>query len=182
MFAGPKRNPRDTSGCSQNSFPKSQNRGDRRESKSRHPFFRSLLGLSKGATPKLMITYGLMMAAYIAYLFVWYPRRMRRRLIRCWETYDLEIGHDYLLRRQADIPDLRLQFDEVQVLLYVVMIWATSPAVVIPLSLVMGSVIVSVFFWIRRNPYFSTNQSEWLDLLVVLLIVHSEIIGRGGRY
>ena len=119
--------------------------------------------------------------------------------MKYWDTYDLEIGSDYLLRRQADRPDLRLQFDEVQavehfqgrylrvigktksrviaipegidrfdqvletvsslrpvrvrtieqwqqyrafmaagLLLYVVMIWATSPAVVIPLSLVMG--------------------------------------------
>lgn len=72
------------------------------------------LGLSKGATPKPMIIYGFLMAAYIAYLVVWYPRRMRRRLIKCWETYDLEIGHDYLLRRQADVPDLHLQFDQVQ--------------------------------------------------------------------
>jgi hypothetical protein len=72
------------------------------------------LGIRQGATPKSMIPYGSIMAAYIAYLAVWSPRRVRRRLIRCWETYDLEIGHDYLLRRQADIPDLRLQFDEVQ--------------------------------------------------------------------
>src|SRR5579864_3706139 len=171
------------------------------------------LGRSKGATPKVMITYGLVMVAYVAYLVVWYPRRMRRRLIRCWETYELEIGSDYLLRRQAGIPDLRLQFDEVQVVeyvqgrylrvvgtnggrvisvpegidqfgevlktissicpvhirtieqwqkyrafmaaglfLFVIMLWATSPVVVIPLSLAMGSVIVWVFFWIRRNP------------------------------
>jgi len=54
----------------------------------------------------------LIMSGYIAYLVPWYPRRMRRRLVRCWETYDLEIGPDYLLRRQADIPDLRVQFDE----------------------------------------------------------------------
>jgi len=183
------------------------------------------LGLSKGATPKLMITYGLVMAASIAYLVVWYPRRMRRRLIKCWETYDLEIGHDYLLRRQADVPDLRLQFDEVQtvehvqgrylrvigkskgqviaipesidqfgdvlktissvcpvrlrtiqqwqkslaflaagLLLFVIMLWATSPVVVIPLSLVMGSVIVWVFFWIRRNPNIlgTTKRIAWI--------------------
>jgi len=61
-----------------------------------------------------MILYGLLMVAYVAYLAVWYPRRMRRRLFKCWETYDLEIGRDYLLRRQSEIPDLRLQFDEVQ--------------------------------------------------------------------
>jgi hypothetical protein len=164
------------------------------------------LGISKGATPKLMMRYGLIMAAYITYLVIWYPRRMRRRLIKCWETYELEIGHDYLLRRQADIPELRLQFDEVQavehvqgrylrvigkskgrviaipegidqfdnvlkaisslfpvrirtieqwqkyrsfmaagLLLFVIMLWATSPPVVIPLSLAMGSVIVWVF-------------------------------------
>ncbi len=73
-----------------------------------------VLGLSKGATPKLVIAYSLVMAAYMAYLAVWYPRRMMRRLVRCWETYELEIGHDYLLRRQANLPDLRMQFDEVQ--------------------------------------------------------------------
>ena len=72
------------------------------------------LGLSKKDTPKLMITYGVGDGRIHAYLVVWYPRRMRRRLIRCWETYDLEIGPDYLLRQQADIPDLRLQFDQVQ--------------------------------------------------------------------
>lgn len=72
------------------------------------------LGISKGATPKSMMIFGLMMAAYIACMVVWYPRWTRRRLIRCWETYELEIGHDYLLRRQADAPEIRLQFDEVQ--------------------------------------------------------------------
>jgi hypothetical protein len=72
------------------------------------------LGISKGATSRSMILYGFLMVASVAYLAVWYPRRMRRRLFKCWETYDLEIGGDYLLRRQSDIPDLRLQFDEVQ--------------------------------------------------------------------
>lgn len=170
------------------------------------------LGLSKGATPKLMITYGLLMVAYMAYLLVWYPRRMKRRLSRCWETYDLEIGPDYLMRRQADLPNLRLQFDEVQavervqgrylrvigkstghaiaipesidrfaeiwktissicpvrvrtieqwqkyrvfmaagLLLFVIMVWTTSPVIVIPLSLAMGLIVVWLFFWIRRN-------------------------------
>jgi hypothetical protein len=194
-----------------------------------------VLGLSKGATPKLMIIYGLMMAAYIGYLVVWHPRKIRRRLIRCWETYDLEIGHNYLLRRQADIPDLRMQFDEVQavehvpgrylrvigkskgqviaipegidqfgevlkaisavcpvrvrkieqwqkyrafmaagLLLFVIMLWATSPVVVIPLSLVMGSVIVWIFFWIRRNTNISGNSKRiawiyWLFFVACFL-------------
>ena len=184
------------------------------------------------------------MAAYIAYLAVWYPRRMRRRLIKCWETYDLEIGRDYLLRRQADIPDFRLQFDDVQavehvqgrylrvigktksraiaipegidhfdqvletvssiravrvrtieqwqkyrafmaagLLLYVILLWATSPVVVIPLSLAMGSVIVWVFFWIRRNPNISIKQQTIrVDLLAVFPNVRAETICRSGRY
>ena len=183
------------------------------------------LGIRQGATPKSMIPYGLMMIAYVVYLAVWYPRRVRRRLIKCWETYDLEIGRDYLLRKQADIPDLRLQFDEVQtvehvqgrylrvigktqsraiaipegidhfeqvletvsslrpvrvgtieqwqkyrafmaagLLLYVILLWATSPVVVIPLSLLMGLVIVWVFFWIRCNPNIreSSKRIAWI--------------------
>jgi Flp pilus assembly protein TadB len=49
-------------------------------------------------------------------------------------------------------------------LLYVIMLWTTSPAVVIPLSLVMGSVIVWVFFWIRRNPNIpeSRKRIAWI--------------------
>jgi hypothetical protein len=193
------------------------------------------LGISKGATSRSMIPYGLLMVAYVGYLAVWYPRIMRQRLFKCWETYDLEIGHDYLLRRQADIPDLRLQFDEVQavervqgrylrvigktksraiaipdgidhfdqvletvsslrpvrlrtieqwqkyrvfmaagLLLFMIMLWATSPVVVIPLSLVMGSVIVWVFFWIRRNPNIPESRKRiawiyWLFFVVCVL-------------
>src|SRR5882724_9216265 len=43
VLAGPKMNPRDTSGCSQNPS-ESQNDRNWRESKSQSPFFRSLLG------------------------------------------------------------------------------------------------------------------------------------------
>jgi hypothetical protein len=211
------------------------------------------LGISKGATARSMIEYGLIMVAYIACLTIWYPRRMRRRLTKCWETYDLEIGRDYLVRRQADIADLRLQFDEVQavehvpgrylrvigktksrtiaipeslesfdqvlqtvsslhpvrvrtieqwqkyrvfmaagLLLFMMMLWATSPVLVVPLSLAMSSVIMWVFFWIRRNPNISINQKRiawtyWLFFLICLLkllaavegdVKASEIAGR----
>jgi hypothetical protein len=193
------------------------------------------LGIGKGATARSMIPYALLMVAYVAYLAVWYPRKMRRRLSKCWETYDLEIGHDYLLRRQADIPDLRLQFDEVQavehvqgrylrvigktkscaisipesidhfdqvletvaslrpirtrtieqrqkyrafmaagLVLFMIMLWATSPFVVIPLSLAMGSVIVWVVSWIRRNPNIPISHKRiariyWLFFVVCIL-------------
>ena len=190
------------------------------------------LGISKGATPKLMMRFGLVMAAYTLYLLVWYPRRMGRRLSKYWETYDLEVGERYLLRRQADIPDLRLQFDEVQavehvhgrylrvigktkgcviaipesidhfeqvlatissihpvrvrkieqwqknrafmaagLLLFIILLWSTSPAVVIPLSLVMAWVIVRVVSWIRRNPNLSAKQKQiaWIYWVFFLL-------------
>lgn len=193
------------------------------------------LGISKGATAWSMMLFALLIVAYVAYFAVSYPRRMQRRLIKRWETYDLEIGHGYLLRRQADIPDVRLQFDEVQavehvpgrylrvigktkgrviaipesidrfdqvletvstlrpvrvrtfeewqkyrafmaagLVLFMIMLWATSPFVVIPLSLLMGSVTVWVFFWIRRNPNISIKQKRiswtyWLFFLVCIL-------------
>lgn len=192
------------------------------------------LGISKGAKARSMVPYGSLMVAYVAYLAVWYPRRMRRRLLKCWETYELNIGHDYLLRRQADIPDLRLQFDEVQavervqgrylrvigkttsrvisipesidhfdqvleivsslrpvrvraveqwqkyhafmaagLLLYMIMLWATSPVIVIPLSLAVGAVIVWVVFWIRRNPNIpgSRKRIEWIYWLFLVVCV-----------
>jgi hypothetical protein len=193
------------------------------------------LGLSKGATTKSMTVYGLLMAAYIAYLVAWYPRRMRRRLARCWETYELEIGNDYLIRRQADIPDLSLRFDDVKavehipgrclrvigkskghiisipegidrfgdvlrtissvrpvrvrtieewqkyrafmaagLVLFVIMLWATTPIAVIPLSLAMGSVIIWVFFRIRRDPNIRASTKRitwtyWLFFMICLL-------------
>lgn len=202
-----------------------------------------VLGISKGATPKLMMSYGLIMATYVTYLVIWYPRRMRRRLIRCWETYELEIGTDYLLRRQADIPELRLQFDDVQavehvqgrylrvigkskgrviaipegidqfdnvmkaisslfpvrvraieqwqkyrafmavgLLLFVTTLWATSPRVVIPLSLATGSVIVWVFYWIRRNPNVpeSTKRIAWIYWLFFAMCVGKLFVATEG--
>jgi hypothetical protein len=139
----------------------------------------------------------------------------------------LEIGHGYLLRRQGDVPDLRLQFDEVQaveqvpgrylrvigkpksrvigipegienfeqvlaavssvraievrsvqhwqkqqafmaasLILYVAMLWSTSPVVVISLSLTVAVVIVWLFVWIRRSPNMArgTKRLTWLLL------------------
>jgi hypothetical protein len=190
------------------------------------------LGTSKGAAPRSMIQFGVLMVAYMAYVAFWSPLKMKRRLKRCWETYELEIGHDYLLRRQADLPDLRLDFSDVQavehvpgrylrvigkpkkrvlaipegvedfdqilkavsavrtvrvqniqqwqkyrvfmaagLILYVTMLWSTSPPVVIPLSLVMGSVIAWVFFWVRGNPNItsSTKRIVWVYLLFLLM-------------
>jgi hypothetical protein len=202
-----------------------------------------VLGIRKGATPKSMTEYGSVMVAYIAYLAFWYPRKMRRQLIKCWETYDLEIGQDYLLRRQADLEDVRLQFDEVQavervhgrylrvigktksraisipesigdfdqvletvsslwpvrvrtveqgqkyrafmaagLLTFIIMLWTTAPALIVPLSLVMGSVTVWVFFWIRRNPNVSTKQKRvaWIYSLLFLVCLLKLLVAVDG--
>ena len=191
-----------------------------------------VLGTTKGGTPRLMLEYGLFMVAYMAYVAFWSPLRMQRRLKRCWETYDLEIGPDYFLRHQADLPDLRLSFDEVRtvehipgrylrvigkragqvisipegieqfeqvlsavssvrpievrrlqqwqkyrlfmaaaLILFMTMLWSTTPAVVIPLSIAMAGLIVWTFLWIRRNPNLMrrTKIIAWFYLLFLLM-------------
>ncbi|HKV82613.1 MAG TPA: hypothetical protein VJP02_30975 [Candidatus Sulfotelmatobacter sp.] len=191
-----------------------------------------VLGTWKGATQKLLLEYGLFMTAYMAYVAFWSPLRMKRRLIKYWGTYDLEMGPDYLLRRQADLPDLRLDFSEVSavahvpgrylrvvgkrggqvisipegieqfdqvlvavssirpvelqrvqewqkyrifmaaaLIMFVTMLWSTSPVVVIPLSITMGAVIVWTVFWIRRNPNLRrrTKMIAWFYLLFLLM-------------
>jgi hypothetical protein len=190
------------------------------------------LGTSKGGTPRLMLEYGVFMVAYMAFVAFWSPLRMKRRLKRCWETYDLEIGADYFLRRQADLPDLRLCFAEVRcvehvpgrylrligrqagqiisipegieqfeqvlgvvssvhpievrrlqqwqkyrlfmaaaLILFMTMLWSTSPTVVIPLSITMVGLIVWTFFWIRRNPNLRrrTKAIAWFYLVFILI-------------
>ena len=54
-----------------------------------------------------------------------------------------------------------------------IMLWATSPIVVIPLSTVMGSVAVRLAFWFRRNPSVSTKQKrvDWIYWLLFLVCV-----------
>jgi hypothetical protein len=59
-------------------------------------------------------------------------------------------------------------------LLYVIMLWATTPVVVIPLSLAVGLVIAWVFFWIRRNPNISGSHKRiawiyWLFFVMCIL-------------
>jgi hypothetical protein len=51
---------------------------------------------------------------YIVYIGAVTIPRMRKRLAKCWDTYVLEIGPDYLLRQQADTPEIRMSFSEVK--------------------------------------------------------------------
>jgi hypothetical protein len=62
----------------------------------------------------LLIVFLLLDALYIAYIGAVTIPRMRRRLAKCWDTYVLEIGPDYLLRQQADTPEIRMSFSEVK--------------------------------------------------------------------
>jgi len=67
-------------------------------------------------------------------------------------------------------------------LLFVIMIWATSPIVVIPLALAMGSVIVWVFFWIRRNPNIprGTKRIAWSCWLYFAICFLKFLVAVGG--
>lgn len=50
----------------------------------------------------------------LAYVVFISPKRTLRRLQKYYETFVLEIGPYYLLRRQAEVPDLRLSFQEIK--------------------------------------------------------------------
>ncbi len=58
--------------------------------------------------------FGLMTALLLVYILFISPRRARQRQAKCWDTYKLTIGTDYLLRQQADTPDVRLPFSAVR--------------------------------------------------------------------
>ena len=50
---------------------------------------------------------------FLTYIAFVSPKRMHNRLVKCWNSYVLEIGPDYLLRLQAGTPDVRIRFREV---------------------------------------------------------------------
>jgi len=62
---------------------------------------------------KSIATTAVFIACLVAYSVFSTVRYLRRFLADYWQTYDLEIGSDYLLRRQARVPDLCLHFGEI---------------------------------------------------------------------
>jgi len=60
-----------------------------------------------------VLPYAIILALFFTYIAFASPRRTRRGVEKTWATYQLEIGPDYLLRTQADTPDLRLPFSEI---------------------------------------------------------------------
>ena len=50
---------------------------------------------------------------FVAYIAISIPLKNRRQLKKCWETYELEVGGDYFLRRQHGVNDLRIPFNQI---------------------------------------------------------------------
>lgn len=61
-----------------------------------------------------ILPFALVLAVFFTYVAFVSPRRMRSRIADSWQTYELEIGPNYLLRTQADTPDLRLEFSDIR--------------------------------------------------------------------
>ena len=47
-------------------------------------------GITHGVTSRSSIQLALFALAFLIYVSVWEPRKMKRRLVRCWDTYELE--------------------------------------------------------------------------------------------
>lgn len=62
----------------------------------------------------VIVAYSTFVGLFITYIAFVSPLRVRRTLSKVWDTYVLTIGPDYLLRRQADVPDIRLAFADVR--------------------------------------------------------------------
>lgn len=69
------------------------------------------LAVARGTPLLFIVALGI---AWIAYVLGISVPRMRKRLARCWDTYVLEIGPDYIFRQQADTPDVRIRFSDIR--------------------------------------------------------------------
>lgn len=99
------------------------------------------------------------------------PRRMKRRLRKCWETYELEIGPDYLCRRQGDISDLKVNFTEIKSIHHVpqryLRVMSKQGLLAIPTSIEHFEEIVSRLSQIK--PIEVTHIQEWQKSLGIIL-------------
>src|SRR5262249_34213102 len=73
----------------------------------------AVLGMRRGNIGQV-IGFAVFAGLFITYIGFMAPRRMRKSLRKCWDTYVLTIGPDYLLRQQADVSDVRLTFKDVK--------------------------------------------------------------------
>jgi hypothetical protein len=74
----------------------------------------TFLGYRHRSNLAAVIPHVVVAALYLTYIFFTAPRRTPKVLARCWSSYVLEIGPDYLLRQQAETPDVRLSFSDIK--------------------------------------------------------------------
>jgi hypothetical protein len=75
--------------------------------------FLFFLGTRHNPGLHFVIPFAIALGLFFTYIAFVSPRRTRRNIEKTWQTYLLEIGPDYLLRTQADTPDLRLAFSQI---------------------------------------------------------------------
>jgi Na+/H+ antiporter NhaD/arsenite permease-like protein len=72
-----------------------------------------LLAMRKAGIATIIV-FGILTALFLAYISFVSPLRIRRRMTKSWNTYVLTIGPDFLLRHQADAPEIRLPFTAIK--------------------------------------------------------------------
>lgn len=190
----------------------------------------ALLAGHNAPDTKTVLIFAIFAALFLTYVAFVSPKRMHRRLLKGWSTYLLEIGPDYLLRRQADTPDVRLSFSEVHrierragyalrvigasklreigipegiehfdevlhtvaalapvaaspgdralrtnvlmatgLVVYMVMLWATSPWIVLPLAAAVSTLLIWLIVFMQRSPNVTlrAKRNGWLYLIGV---------------
>ncbi len=73
----------------------------------------AMLGMRNGNLPRIVGT-ALFIGLLITLIAFRSSYRMRKNLRQLWSTYVLTIGPDYLLRQQANSPEIRLPFENVK--------------------------------------------------------------------
>lgn len=71
------------------------------------------LGLLRRNPTEVTIVIAIATGLYLSCIAIFVPVTLKRRLRESWDTYELEIGNDYLLRRLGETPDLHIKFDEI---------------------------------------------------------------------
>ena len=188
-----------------------------------------VLSARTSQTPAALAILVVTSVALLTYMAIIPRRRVRRVLPKLWQTYVLEIGPDYLLRRQADTPDIHLRFQDVKriehlpgrylrvignssfqvigipedidqlaeirqtleaiapitkrradrnlnwsVLLalgfagWIVMLWSSSPRVVLPVGAVVTGMLIWLFVYLQRSPNVpqANRRGAWVYLIL----------------
>jgi hypothetical protein len=77
-----------------------------------------LLVLQRDPSPSSLVRIAAVSVPWLFLVGYFMPRYWISKLRKLWATFELEIGPDYVQRRQADSKDFRLAFDEIRFLRY----------------------------------------------------------------